>query len=182
MVSLATKEVDQLCGSVSGLQVSKQWWVAHTKGRFEKAFARDLHARGIGFFLPLVEQKRFSGGRKRRVHAPLFPSYVFFAGDEDDRYQALATNRLCQVIKVIDQQAMVCELMALEKALASKKTITRYPHVAVGKRCRVRAGALKGVEGTVIQFDRATHLVLQVSMLGQGASLTIEPELLEPAD
>ena len=33
---------------------------------------------------------------------PLFPSYVFFSGDADARYRALATGRLCQVIRVAD--------------------------------------------------------------------------------
>jgi len=58
-------------------ELTGQWWVAHTKSRFEKAFAWDLLRRGIGYFLPLVERVRVSGGRHRRVLAPLFPSYVF---------------------------------------------------------------------------------------------------------
>ena len=51
-----------------------RWWVGHTKSRFEKAFAWDLLRRGIGYFLPMVERVRISGGRKRRLMAPLFPS------------------------------------------------------------------------------------------------------------
>ncbi len=31
-----------------------QWWVAHTKARFEKAFAWDLLGRGIPYFLPMM--------------------------------------------------------------------------------------------------------------------------------
>ena len=55
------------------------WWVAHTKARVEKAFAWDLVAAGINYFLPLVRHTSFSGGRKRLGMLPLFPSYVFFA-------------------------------------------------------------------------------------------------------
>ena len=38
---------------------------------------------------------------------PLFPSYVFFAGDGDVRHRAVSTGRLCQVIRVADQARIV---------------------------------------------------------------------------
>lgn len=158
------------------------WWVAHTKARFEKALAFDLIAKGIGFYLPMVERVRMSGGRKRRLLLPLFPSYVFFCGDAESRYTALATNRLCQAIAVTDRESFVAELVALERALASHAHLDLFPFAAVGRRCRVRIGPLQGIVGTVVRRDNETRLVLQVSMLGQGASLEIDTDLLEPAE
>jgi len=61
-------------------QLAGRWAVAHTKPRHEKALAHDLLARGVGYFLPMVESVRFSGGRKRRVLKPLFSSYTACAG------------------------------------------------------------------------------------------------------
>ena len=49
------------------------WFVGHTKARLEKAFAWDLHARGVSYFLPMVDKITFSGGRKRHGMSPLFP-------------------------------------------------------------------------------------------------------------
>jgi len=34
-------------------ELSGTWWVAHTKARFEKAFAWDMLSHGIGYFLPM---------------------------------------------------------------------------------------------------------------------------------
>src|SRR5207248_10893507 len=82
------------------------WWVAHTKARCEKVFAEDLAARKIAYFLPMIERVTFSGGRKRRGMAPLFASYVFFCGNEQDRQAALLTDRLCRVIEVTAQQQL----------------------------------------------------------------------------
>jgi hypothetical protein len=168
--------------AASVVDLAGDWWVAHTRARFEKALAFDLLARGIGFYLPMVERVRMSGGRKRRLLLPLFPSYVFFCGDANARYAALATNRLCQAIAVTDREKFVGELVALERALASHAQLDLYPFAAVGRRCRVRVGPLQGIVGTVVRRDNETRLVLQVSMLGQGASLEIDTDLLESAE
>lgn len=161
--------------------ITGRWWVGHTKSRFEKAFAWDLLGRGIGYFLPLIERVRISGGKKRRVLVPLFPSYVFFCGSDTDRYEAMTTHRLCQALEVHDQEAIVREMLDIERVLSSKAELDPYPFAAVGERCRITGGVFRGVEGVVVRRDRMARLVLEVSMLGQGASLEIEGDLLEPA-
>lgn len=159
-----------------------RWWVAHTKSRFEKAFAWDLVRRRIGHFLPLVERVTRSGGRKRRVMSPLFPSYVFFCGDEAARHTALTTNRLCQVLPVSSQTKLVTELSAIELVLASQVKLDPHPFAATGRQCRVKSGPFEGLEGVVLYRNDVTRLVLQVSFLGQGASIEIDTDLLEPAN
>ena len=164
------------------LELKGQWWVGHTKARFEKAFGWDLLHLKIPYFLPLIERVKISRGRKYKVRAPLFTSYVFFCGGELDRYAALKTDRLCQVIPIVDQDKLKNELLALEKALAGNIDIDPYPFAAVGKRCRVTAGALMGMEGIVIERKDRARIVLSVSILGQGASVEIDNDLLEPAE
>ena len=166
--------------SVADLQGT--WRVAHTRARFEKAFAWQMHKEGIGYYLPMIERVRVSGGRKRRVLAPMFVSYVFLCGSDADRYTAMATNRLCQTIDVPDQPQLIEELRFIEQALDGQAELDPYPFAAVGQRCRVTAGPMVGMEGTVIRRDRLAKLVLAVSMLGQGVSVEIECDLLEPTD
>lgn len=159
-----------------------QWWVAHTRSRFEKAFAWDLLHRGIGYYFPMLQQVKVSGGRKRRVLAPLFPSYVFFCGGDDDRYWAMTTNRLCQTIAVADRAKFLREIGSIQKALSGKAVLDPYPQIAVGSRCRVKAGPFEGTEGVVIQRGKLWRLVLQVSMLGQGAAMEVDADLVEVLD
>ena len=156
------------------------WWVAHTKARCEKSFATDLAGHGIAYFLPMIERVTFSGGRKRRGMMPLFSSYVFFCGSEKERHQALLTDRLCQAIVVKDQRKFVSEISCIHQVLRSGMTIDPYPSATVGRRCRIARGPLEGIEGTIVRRqDGAQRLVLQVTMLGQGAAVEIEPDLLE---
>jgi hypothetical protein len=96
------------------------WWVGHTKSRFEKAFAWELSKREVPFFLPMVERVTISGGKKRRGMQPLFPGYVFFRGTAETRYEALLTDRLCQVIEVPQQQTLIDELKSLNLVLGQK--------------------------------------------------------------
>jgi transcriptional antiterminator RfaH len=162
-------------------ELTGTWWVAHTKARFEKAFAWDMSNRGIGYFLPMWEKITFSGGRKRRVMLPLFTSYVFVCGTEPDRYTALTTNRLCQMIEVTEQDGLVEELSKIEKALLSKSVIDYYPHLPVGNRCRIISGPMKGSEGVVIERrNTRARMALEVSILGQSAVVEVDADLLRP--
>jgi len=162
-------------------ELAGQWWVAHTKARFEKAFAWELHRRDIGYFLPMTERIRFYGGKKQPVLLPLFTSYVFFCGTEKDRYTTMTTNRLCQTIEVFDQEGLIEELTAVEKALLNKAILDVYPHLPVGSRCRITSGPMMGTEGVIVERKESkARMVLDVTILGQGAVMEIDSDLLEP--
>jgi transcription antitermination factor NusG len=158
------------------------WWVAHTKSRCEKAFAWDLAALGVGYFLPMDQRTTFSGGRKRKGLRPVFPSYVFFCGDEQVRWQALRTNRLCNVLTVPQQETLIEELQQIYAVLRRGHPLELYAAPPVGTRCRVTGGPFKGLVGIVTDRNKPNRLVLKVNVLGQGASLELEADLLEPEE
>ncbi len=160
------------------LELRGQWWVGHTKSRAEKALAWDLSRRGISYFLPLVKRVAIYGGKRRSILLPVFPSYVFFCGDEEARYKALLTDRLCQVLTVPDQQTLIEELIAVQKVLKYGEA-DPYLSIPMGSQCRVTGGPLSGIEGTVVRRDGQQRLVLQVSMLGQGIAVEVDSYLLE---
>ncbi len=162
-------------------ELSGTWWVAYTKSRFEKAFAWDMSNQGIGYFLPMREKTIFSGGRKRRVMIPLFSSYVFVCGNEHDRYSALATNRLCYMVDVNDQEQFVQELSRIEKVILSRAVIDNYPSLPEGALCRVISGPMEGIEGVVLKRKGAkAQMVLEVTILGQSAVVEVDADLLLP--
>jgi transcription antitermination factor NusG len=161
--------------------IDGRWWVAHTKSRFEKAFAWDLIERKIGYFLPLVRRVHWRGGAKRTFHVPLFTSYVFFYGSRQERADALGTDRLWRVIDVADQSNLVREMSHLHIALTASGSIERC-RMRRGQKCRVNGGPMQGFSGVVLEDSKVTRLVLQISILGQGFSLEIDRDLLEPIE
>ena len=159
------------------------WWVAHTKPRFEKSFAWDLNRRGVGYFLPMCEYVILSSRRNRRGMKLLFPSYVFFCGSNEDRYTALTTSRLLQVIDVPDQLGLISQLVTIEKALSCKAGLDDYPYRPVGTRSRIISGPMMGTEGVVIEGnDEKARMVFEVSVLGQGTVMEIDTDFLTPFD
>lgn len=158
------------------------WWVAHTKARQEKAFAHDLACKGISYFLPLMEQVRVIRGRKFRPLIPLFPSYVFVCGSDDDRLASFRGNRLAGTIAVPDQATLVRELAQIQKALDAGAPMAPCAFARKGRRCRVVSGPFMGVEGIIARDGGSTRLVLAIESLGQAVHLEIEAGLLEPVD
>ena len=160
----------------------RQWTVLWTKPRQEKAVARYLQAAQVEHYLPLVPRVSFIRNRKFVSEIPLFPGYVFAAGELEDGYAAISTKRVCQVLQVEDQQQFIGEIDQIRRTLAGGAKLDLYPFAVIGRRCRVTRGPFMGIEGLITDRLGPTRLVLQVAILGQGAALEIDIDLLEPLD
>src|SRR6476660_6649659 len=130
------------------------WSVAYCKPRQEKALAADLCRLDVPYFLPMVQRETSSGGRRRQNLYPLFPSYLFFAGQEHERIAALRTDRIVRIIEVSssEQSEFRQEIASLEIALRHfPDSIELYPRLDPGVRVRITTGPMKDVEGIVLQ-------------------------------
>jgi len=163
-------------------KIADRWTVAYCKPRQEKALGWDLCRRGVNYFLPMVLRETSSGGRRRRNLYPLFPSYLFFAGDDLDRLAVLKTERVVRLIEISDaeQKRFRSEIAALERALVSApESLELYPRLVPGALVRITAGPMKDVEGVVLQAHNKRKLWLGVSVLGVGATVEIHADLVE---
>ena len=142
----------------------------------------DLYGFGIDYFLPLVRMPRRYGGRRVQIELPLFAGYVFVSCvSEDDRSRVLATKRIANMIRVVDQARVRTELEQVRQVVYSPHKVGLYPGIKRGRRFRVTGGCLKGLEGVVLR--RSTGRVfLDMAILGQSAIVDVDVMLLEPAD
>ena len=155
------------------------WWVAHTKSRNEKALAQDLVQKQVSYFLPMTWNVRRQRGRTIRSLLPLFSGYLFFCGEENQRIEVLRTNRVANLIQVKDQQKILRELLQIEKSIRAGAVLKPHRYIKAGQRCRVTAGPLAGLQGIVLKTKSVTHLVLQIDMLGQAASVEVDTDMIE---
>jgi transcription antitermination factor NusG len=158
------------------------WSVAYCKPRQEKALARDLCQKEVGYFLPMVLRETISGRRRRRNLYPLFPSYLFYVGGDAERLAVLKTDRVVRLIEIgeSDQQQFRQEIASLDTAIrVCPSSLELYPRLVPGARVRIKAGAMKNVEGVILQADNKKKLWLGISTLGVGATVEIHADFVE---
>ena len=158
------------------------WWAVYTKSRQEKALARQLLRSEVPFYLPLVPKENIVRGRRIRSHVPLFGGYVFLFAQEDERVQALMTNRISRILSITDQEGLYRDLKQVRHLIATDAPLTIERRLLPGQRVRVKAGAMMGLEGTVLSRRGDCRLLVAVNFLQQGASVAIDDCMLEPVD
>jgi transcription antitermination factor NusG len=94
----------------------------------------------------------------------------------------MKTNRVANTIKVTDQQKLTDQLSQIEYALKAGAELKPQNNIQTGQLCRVKTGPLKHLEGTVISTKSQTKLILEVEMLGQGASVEVDKDIIEIID
>ena len=166
-----------------GAWSDRAWMVLCTKSRQEKAVARYLQSRELEYYLPLIDRVSYHRSRKFISQVPLFPGYIFLNGSPVDRYGTIDTGRVFQVLPVRDQDRFQSEIGQIQYALANRAELDLYPFAVVGRRCRVTRGPLMGLVGVITERCRNIHrLVLHIDVLGRGAALEIDVDLLEPVE
>lgn len=160
-----------------------RWWCLHTKPRQEKATARHLLARRVGYYLPqVVHEGRTPRGRVTRSVLPLFPGYVFMLGDDGQRLEAFRGGTLVSTLDVVDDEALTRDLRQVHRMLASGLPVAVEPTHPVGVRVRVVGGPLAGVVGTVVRRGPRDRLVAVVGLLGCGAAVDLQDWQVERVD
>jgi transcriptional antiterminator RfaH len=158
-----------------------RWWCLHAKPRQEKKVASDLRAHRVAHYLPqIAKEGRTPGGRKTRSILPLFPGYLFLYGDEAARLEALQGNRLVRVLRVPDQEKLVCDLKQVYRLISSGVAVVHEPSYPVGTLVRITDGPLVGLVGRVVRRGKRDQFTALVRFLGQGATVELEDWQVEP--
>ena len=158
----------------------RRWWAVQTKSRQEKSLARDLLNCEIPFYLPLIRKYSLVRGRKTCSYLPLFSGYLFLYADETERVRSLTSNRISQLLPVLQQEPLRHDLWQLNRLMETDSLLTWEPWLQPGRRVRIHSGPLLGVEGTFICRRGESRLLVAIDFLQQGASLEIAEWLLEP--
>ncbi|MCI0459248.1 MAG: hypothetical protein L0Z62_20030 [Gemmataceae bacterium] len=158
----------------------ERWWALHSRPRAEKSLARKFLTAGMSFFLPLYRRTGRSRGRVLTSHMPLFPSYVFLRGDEDDRLGALKTNLVVNVLTPPDQHQLHSDLVQVYRLLASGTSPAPEDNLQPGTPVEIVAGPLAGMEGKVLRHGSGWRFLIEVRFLHQGVSVEIDREMVRP--
>lgn len=163
-------------------QLEGNWFAVRVRSNFERATAQSLDCRGIRCFLPLYKTRRQWTDRVKVIELPLFSGYVFCHLQEPRFLPILETPGVVQVVgtgaKPVPVEAH--EMDALHKIVGSGKESQPWPYLTAGQRVRMRAGALKDMEGILTNTDGRDRVVVNIELLQRSVAVSIERLDLEP--
>ena len=157
-----------------------RWWAVYTRSRQEKQLMRQLFALEIPYYCPIIPNRfRSPSGRMRTSYLPLFANYLFLFGDVLERYRALQTNLIVNMIEVKDGLELTRDLRQIQRLIQLGSPIRVESQYQPGTRIRIMAGPLSGIEGVVVKRQNADFLFVAVNFLQQGALVRLEGNEIE---
>ena len=160
----------------------RQWFALYTKPRQEKILLRRLFNGGKSFCGLLVPNRsRMPAGRMKTSYEPLFPGYVFLHGTHEDRYDAVCSGCVLQVLDVFDGESLCSDLKRIHDAICNGYRVMRAEAIHNGQRVRVLAGPLTGQTGVLLYKKGQSRLVLSLEFIQQSAMVEIDSSIVEAA-
>jgi transcription antitermination factor NusG len=159
-----------------------RWYAAYTSANHEKRVAIQLGQRSVEHFLPLYESVRRWKDRRMKLELPLFPGYVFVRMALRDRLKVL---QVPGVACLVGFGGLPCalpetEIEAVQTCLARKAGLEPHPYVEVGRRVRVKAGPLCGLEGMVVRRKNRSRFVISLELIKRSVAVEVEALEVEP--
>ena len=156
------------------------WYVAYTCSRHEKYLAEQCQQRGITAFLPLYAAQRHWKRRRAEVLLPLFPSYVFVRMALAERFRVLALPGMVSLVSFKGLPAVVpgTQIEALRKAVSLGR-VEPCTYLQSGKRVRVTAGPLVGLEGIVSEVKNNVRVIVSFDWMNRSVSVSLDATEVE---
>jgi len=158
----------------------RQWWAIYTRSRMEKSLARDLLAKEVPFYLPLIPKTTRIAGRPKKSLLPLFGGYLFIYGTDSERVETLGTNRVAHMFRAARGVELTQDLRSVRALIESGVPLTTEGRLQPGQRVRVKSGLLLGLEGVILSRRGEDRLLIAVNFLQQGVSVQISDYQVEP--
>jgi transcription antitermination factor NusG len=159
------------------------WYAIRTRSRHEKKSTQRLQEAGIETFLPVAHQVREWSDRKKIVELPLFPGYGFVRINylSGDRIRVLSVHGIVSFVGANGSGTPVPEqqIQDLRTLMLHKTACQPHPYIAVGRRVRIKGGALDGVEGVLTEQREDRSLVISLDPIQRSVSIRIEGYELE---
>ena len=161
------------------------WFAVYTSPRHEKSVEQHLRLREVESFLPIYRAPRkWRNGLKVVLDLPLFPGYIFVRIARSERVRVLEVPGVLAIVGgAAGEMARLpeAEVEALRSGLHLRQA-EPHPLLTVGRRARIRAGALAGLEGVVVRKKNSFRVVLTMDLILQSIAVEVDGEELEPVD
>jgi transcriptional antiterminator NusG len=161
------------------------WYATYTRSKHEQKVNDRLEKKNIETFLPLIERWSRRKDRRKKIHLPLFPGYLFVRTEMDvhTHLEILKTDSVVRVLCYNGKPAPIPDeqIHAIQVLVKNGMAVSPYPYLKEGMRVRVVNGPLNGLEGILIKAKPNKHrLILSVDLIQESVSVEIDELDVEP--
>lgn len=158
------------------------WYALYTCPRHEKTVTQQMEERGIASFLPLYRSVRRWKDRRKELELALFPGYVFVHFALRDKMRVLQLPGAVRLVSFNGQPAVLpeAEIEGLRERLARGGRAQPHPYLTVGRRVRVCAGPMQGLEGIIIRRKDRCRVVFSLDLIMRSVAVEVDESEVEP--
>jgi transcription antitermination factor NusG len=163
--------------------MEKYWHAIYVSSRTEKKISENLQSKNIEAYVPIVKTMRQWSDRKKMVELPLMNGYVFVKISEKEKDVVAQTRGVVNFVRSEGRIAVIREfeinrlkqLVELGYQLEASSISKIYKE---GDKVKISSGALKGIEGYVVEGRDSRSIEVLLESIGQCIRVKLPKELL----
>ena len=169
----------------SASQMSPAWYAVYAQVRHESKVYSRLLAKSFECLFPQIERWSRRQDRRKKIHVPIFPGYLFVRTILDNYQQVkiLQTPGIVNLVRNKDGPLPVpdSQISSLQTLLGSESVLTSHPYLEEGMRVRIANGPLYGCQGILVRRrNEKARLVVAIDIIQQAVSVELSEEDVEP--
>jgi transcription antitermination factor NusG len=159
------------------------WHAIYVKSRTEKKVGELLQQNGVETYVPLIKTMRQWSDRKKMVELPLMNGYVFVHIQASEKDAVAKTKGIVNFVRSEGKIAIIRDveinrlkqLIELGYQLEAEAITKTYKE---GDKVKISSGALKGLEGYVVESKENRLIEVLLESIGQCIRVKLPKELL----
>ncbi len=167
----------------AAIDMVPEWYVLHTRSRFEQVVFNGLDGKSLETFLPKITVMSKRRDRRKKIRVPLFPGYVFVKSDLN-AYERLEIVKTVGVVRLIgnkDGPVPVPEeaINSLKIMITASNDVKTGARFKKGDQVMVVEGPMAGVKGVFVRHKGHGRIVVAIDAMGQYASVDVSEDCIE---
>jgi len=158
------------------------WYAIHTRSRHEDKVHLGLTQKEVHVFLPKMEVWSKRKDRRKKIHVPMFPGYLFAETarmDNQSRLDILKTSGVVRILGRPHSQEPIPvpdeKIDAIRRLVSSRVEIQQIQYPKVGERACILNGPFQGIEGVVLKADYEQEwFVISIELLQRSVAIRLE--------
>ncbi len=165
-------------------QCEKEWYALYVQVNHEKEVVKRLEQKEVSCFLPLMEAWSKRLDRRKKVHLPLFPGYVFVNVHLDSyaNLNIVKTSGALNLLRNSEGPLSIpsYQIENLQTIINSTQPLKIHTYLKEGEWIRVVRGPLAGCIGILNRLDlKRGRLIVGIDIIKKSVSVELDVEDVE---